>query len=141
MLIAMPRCDWKCPRELNCSQDICQNGELANKEDIVISEDDIIKRYLKNKLTKAIIFGGLEPFFDFYSMLGFIHEFRKISEDDIIIYTGYYENEIKHKVDFLKRYKNIIIKFGRFIPNQKPHYDEVLGVELISDNQYAKKIS
>ena len=31
--------------------------------------------------------------------------------------------------------KNIILKTGRFIPNHKPHYDDVLGVNLISDNQ------
>jgi len=32
---------------------------------------------------------------------------------------------------------NIIIKFGRFIPDQKSHMDETLGVELASPNQYA----
>jgi hypothetical protein len=37
-------------------------------------------------------------------------------------------------------YKNIIIKYGRYIPNQTPHYDEVLGVYLASDNQYAVRI-
>ena len=26
----------------------------------------------------------------------------------------------------LKKYKNIIVKFGRYIPNQKTHYDKVL---------------
>lgn len=39
------------------------------------------------------------------------------------------------------KWKNIIVKFGRFIPNQHPHYDEVLGINLASDNQYAEKIS
>ena len=38
-------------------------------------------------------------------------------------------------------YKNIIIKYGRYIPNQTPHRDEVLGVNLASDNQYAERIS
>ena len=38
-------------------------------------------------------------------------------------------------------YSNIIIKFGRFIPNREPHFDEVLGVNLASNNQYAKRIS
>ena len=33
----------------------------------------------------------------------------------------------------------VIVKFGRFRPNQEKHYDEVLGVYLISDNQYAKE--
>ena len=41
----------------------------------------------------------------------------------------------------LKQYKNIYIKFGRYVPNQNEHYDEVLGVKLVSDNQYGEKIS
>ena len=36
---------------------------------------------------------------------------------------------------------NIIIKFGRFVPMQQPHFDPILGVNLASDNQYAKQIS
>ena len=52
-----------------------------------------------------------------------------------------YFNEILNKVTVLKRFPNIIIKFGRYIPNQQPHYDEVLGVNLASDNQYAERIS
>ena len=38
-------------------------------------------------------------------------------------------------------FRNIIVKFGRFIPDQESHYDEVLGVNLASNNQYAKKLS
>ena len=48
------------------------------------------------------------------------------------------EEEVKEKFNWIYLYKNIIIKYGRYRPNQKPHYDEVLGVNLISDNQYAK---
>ena len=40
----------------------------------------------------------------------------------------------------LKKYKNIIVKFGRFIPNQEKQYDEVLGVYLASNNQYGEKL-
>ena len=40
----------------------------------------------------------------------------------------------------LSKFANVIIKFGRFIPNQKPHFDEVLGVELASPNQYAVEL-
>ena len=36
---------------------------------------------------------------------------------------------------------NIIIKYGRFIPHQEKHFDEILGVYLASDNQYGKRIS
>ena len=39
------------------------------------------------------------------------------------------------------KWENIIIKFGRYIPNQEKHYDDVLGIELASDNQYAEVIS
>ena len=41
----------------------------------------------------------------------------------------------------LLQYPNIIIKYGRFIPDQKSHYDEILGVELASNNQYARNIT
>jgi hypothetical protein len=67
--------------------------------------------------------------------------FRDYTNDPIIIWTGYNENEIEHLVQILKHYKNIIIKFGRYIPDQKPHYDEILGVNLASDNQYAEVIT
>ena len=64
--------------------------------------------------------------------------FRYYTPDDIVIYTGYTEEEIKDKVKWLSLYENIIIKFGRFVPNAEKHFDEVLGVELASPNQYAK---
>jgi hypothetical protein len=32
---------------------------------------------------------------------------------------------------------NLIFKFGRFIPDRPHRFDEVLGVELASDNQFA----
>ena len=40
----------------------------------------------------------------------------------------------------LKKYKNIIMKFGRYIPNKKKHYDPVLGVYLASNNQFGEKL-
>jgi len=61
--------------------------------------------------------------------------------DDVVIYTGYSPEEIQGELKVMKQYENIIIKFGRFRPNQQTHYDEVLGVNLASDNQYAVKIS
>ena len=57
-----------------------------------------------------------------------------------MIYTGYYENEINDKLKKRLSFKNIIVKFGRYIPNDTPVYDEILGVTLASHNQYAKKI-
>lgn len=66
---------------------------------------------------------------------------RVSTQDDIVIYTGYYKEEIKEYIDKLRVYPNIIIKFGRYIPNQEKHYEEELGIYLASDNQYAERIS
>ena len=70
-----------------------------------------------------------------------IKTFREKTLDDIIIYTGYNKNEIENSIEELKQFKNIFIKFGRFIPNQQKHYDNVLQVNLASPNQYGEKIS
>ena len=67
--------------------------------------------------------------------------FRCYTNDDIVIYTGYNESEVSEQIERLRYFKNIIIKFGRYIPNKQSHYDNVLGVNLASDNQYAIKIS
>ena len=53
----------------------------------------------------------------------------------------YWADEIAEQVEKLKGFKNIIIKFGRFIPNNSGRYDDLLGVHLASDNQYAEQIS
>ena len=97
--------------------------------------------YLKDGLEESIVFGGLEPMLQFQELISFIDKFRKVSEDDIVIYTGYYPSELEKELEILKQFKNIIIKFGRYIPNRQSRYDEVLGVTLISDNQFAEKIS
>ena len=85
----------------------------------------------------------MEPFDSFGEMNNFLlcfqHQFH--NQDDIVIYTGYNEDEISQEINMIKEiFSNIIIKFGRYIPNQKSHYDKILGVKLASDNQYAKKI-
>lgn len=87
-----------------------------------------------------MVLGGLEPL-DSDELLHLITLFREQSDDDIVIYTGYTEEEIQKQIKQLKGFENIIIKFGRFIPNQEKHYDEILGIELASPNQYARRIS
>ena len=139
MFIAFPRCDFKCDRE--CGVQVCQNGALAKAPDIDIDVGIIVKKYLDNPITKAVVVGGLEPFDSWSDLLLFIEKFREKSQDDIVIYTGYYKEEIADKIIILKQYPNIIIKFGRFIPGHEKHYDETLGVMLASSNQYAEVIS
>lgn len=139
MFIAFPQCTWKCDKE--CGVQVCQNGALAKAPDIDIDVDKVVKKYLDNPITKAVVCGGLEPFDSWSDLLLFIEEFRAKSQDDLIIYTGYYKEEIIDKINILKRFPNIIIKTGRYIPNQEKHYDEVLGIELASPNQKAERIS
>ena len=69
----------------------------------------------------------------------FAHELRQYTSDDIVIYTGYYKEEIIDKVNLLNQLGNIVIKYGRYIPNQEKHYDGILGVNLASNNQYAER--
>ena len=146
MYIAFPYCTFKCERE--CGQKMCQNSALATAPNIEVSAYEIVNRYLDNPITQAIVMAGLEPFDSPLALLELIKEFRQYTDDDIIIYTGYRKDELTHSFPSLteaynkvKQFKNIIIKFGRFVPNQQPHYDEVLGVKLASDNQYAERIS
>ena len=141
MFIATCYCDFKCCKDLNLDICICQNSPIAQSKIINMSDERIIKRYIKNKLTHAVVFGGLEPFKQFDELIEFIKKLREQTEDEIIIYTGYNKDEIDEEINQLKQYKNIIIKFGRYIPGHKVHLDEVLGVNLASDNQYAEKIS
>ncbi len=139
MYIGFPYCSFKCNKE--CGENVCQNYQLQGENVIEISADELVKRYINNNLQKAIVFSGLEPFDSWEEMKELIRKFRNVTDDDIVIYSGYTYTELADKIYYLKNYKNIIIKFGRFLPNHQKHYDEVLGVELASDNQYAEKIS
>ena len=141
MLIATCFCDWKCLKEQNLDISICQNSQLVLNNIIDIPTERLIKRYLNNPISNAVVIAGLEPMLQFNEVLEFVQEFREKSQDDIVIYTGYYENEVADKINLLKQYKNIIVKFGRFTPDNNKRYDDVLGVWLASDNQYAIKIS
>lgn len=141
MTLMFPKCSFKC--EVGDSN-FCQNSSLANEENVNVLISDVYKRYIGNPITEAIVMQGLEPFDSWEELNSLIFHFR-IHEscfDDIVIYTGYNEDEIDDKIDYLRKmYSNIIIKYGRYIPNQNPHFDEVLGVNLISDNQYAVRIN
>ena len=140
MVIEFPICkNFKCDKK--CGKQVCQNSSLAASPDVDISIIRIVKMYMENNITKAIVFQGLEPFDSKYDLYQLVKMFREYTNDNIIIYTGYTETELEYEIEILKRLsKNIIIKFGRFIPDQPSHYDEILGVSLASSNQYAKKI-
>lgn len=139
MFLATCYCDWKC-----CIADDschCQNSDLAMSPSIRISKADIVKRYLSNSISESIVIAGLEPMLQIDDILELISLFRAETEDDIVIYTGYYEDEIIDEIKALSKYSNIIVKFGRYISGQEGHFDETLGVSLVNKEQYARKIS
>ena len=139
MFIPFPKCSFKCDKE--CGQPVCQNSSLAAAPSVFIKIDNLVERYLSNSITKAIVIGGLEPFDSPIELFTLIDGIREKTNDDIVIYTGYTENELTDKIIMLSLKKNIIIKFGRFVPNKENHYDDLLGIKLASPNQYAKVIS
>lgn len=140
MFIAFPYCTFKCDTE--CGYSVCQNSSLIENTNVInIDEQTIIDRYIKNPITHSIVISGLEPFDSFNELIILIKSFREKTLDDIVIYSGYNKEEITSYIEELKQFKNIVIKFGRFIPNQEKHYDEVLQVTLASPNQYGEKIS
>lgn len=145
MFIVFPYCSFKCGKA------ICQNSSLVKEPNIEISKEEICERYCQNPLSKAMVLGGLEPFDSPTEVGALINCLRNRyqCDDYIVIYSGYTEEEFTDPdntqlytlYNNLKKYKNIIIKFGRYIPGQKAHFDPILGVELISNNQYAIKLT
>ena len=144
MVIMCPTCSFKCDKE--CGEQVCQNSALATSPDIQIDNFSIVDRYLKNPITKAIVFSGLEPFDSFEDMYSIIYALRQRNcTDDVVIYTGYNLNEISAMkrtdgvccIDSLVLLRPLVVKYGRYKPDRKIQYNEILGVNLASDNQFA----
>lgn len=136
------KCDWKCCHEANIPITVCQNEPVvrqAAKEFLISS---IYKAYIDNEITKAVVIGGLEPILQFEEVLSLLDYFRKQNcNDDFVIYTGYYKEEIEKEIEQLKKYPNVILKYGRYKPNSVSRFDDILQITLVSDNQYAERIS
>ena len=143
MFLIFPYCDFKCCLEQNISTAVCQNQPLTNQKNIDITIDEVIHRFINNPITKSIVMGGMEPFKSFEDVLSFVHTLRKEynNHSTIVIYTGYYPNEIKEQLQQLEEYDNILIKYGRYLINSIPRFEPELGVTLQSENQYAEWLS
>lgn len=135
MTLMFPKCSFKCGKD-------CQNQELAKEPDIEVDIDSLCERYLNNPITKAIVCQGLEPLDSQDSLFEFLSILRNKYNcyDDVVIYTGYTEEEVGVLIATLRCYQPVVIKYGRYIAGNEPHYDEILGVKLASNNQYAKRI-
>lgn len=140
--LMMPKCDFKCDKENGVQ--LCQNWELAAAPSVAVPVENFARRYMDNDISEAIVFQGLEPLdslIDVCIISACLYDLG--CQDDIVIYTGYNKDEISPSdLDLLTScvYGHLIIKWGRYIPNQKPHYDSILGVNLASDNQYGELI-
>jgi pyruvate-formate lyase-activating enzyme len=133
MLVAFTKCKWKCAG--------CQNKALGEYQTIQIDPRQLVKRYMINPITSALVCGGLEPMDTFTDLYNLVFEFREKTDDPIIIYTGYTADELESELFKLKMFNNIIVKFGRYLPDLGSTFSPLLGVTLASKNQYAEKIS
>lgn len=140
MVVLFPKCTFKCDKE--CGEQVCHNSKLATATNVNIGTHTLMCRYMRNPITQALVCAGLEPFDSFDDLIELIKAFRweYSCNDAIVIYTGYTKEEISDKVNLLLGFDNIIIKYGRFVPDQIPHTDPLLGVKLASDNQYAEYV-
>lgn len=142
MFLGTSKCDGKCYTEKGLPKETCQNCELMSIPTLHVPFDTLIKRYMGMHLTKAIVIGGLEPMLTWDETRDFMEEFRKVCDDPIVIYTGYYPNEVQDKLDYIKEHiPSVIVKFGRYDPDLKAKFDPILGVTLASENQFAEVIS
>ena len=140
-IILFPYCTFKCGP-------FCQNKSLINCTALEVSFKRLYETYQQNSLNQALVLSGLEPFDSFQDLCELIEYFRNIKKikDDIVIYTGYTEEELYEKLKILKHYigeeacGGIIIKYGRYQEGKDKVLDSLLGVTLASDNQYAKEL-
>ena len=142
MFVSTAICNWKCCTDGGFDKSVCQNSNLAKMPEKDVDNETIYNHYTSNPISKAIVFGGLEPMLQFEEVYSLIKYFRDNGcNDPFVIYTGYNKNELHWELDQLRAFRNIIVKFGRYVPGQEKHFDKVLGVELASNNQYAEVIS
>ena len=145
MYLAACFCDWKCCPD---KPYVCQNNPVTKLPVTDIPDDEILDAYLADPITEAIVIAGLEPLLQVREVASLI---RRAVERDVrttfVIYTGYTKDEAKY-IGFFDELKatgfgsgvDVIMKYGRYIPDRQPHFDEVLGVDLASDNQYGERV-
>lgn len=146
LLLVFPYCTGKCGPK-------CHNYNMIGKKpNLDVSVETIVDMYNNLKTHKAVVFAGLEPMDSFDDVCDLVKALSRISKNcDIVIYTGYYEYEIKDKIKKLidiyhhNRYgnKELIIKFGRYIDNPEDpgHFSEILGIHLAGNNQTVMSVS
>ena len=134
-------CDWKCCKEAGIPVTVCQNHSVINQVNHELSFSSLLKM-VQSSYTDAVLFAGLEPFEQADEVIQCIEYLRANGvQKDIVIYTGYYPEEIDPDTISRLASCDIIMKCGRFVPNSSPRFDEVLGITLVSDNQYGVRLT
>lgn len=144
MFLAFPKCSFKCALEQGLQPEkVCQNYFNIKEKSLDFDLSFLYNIYIQNPITEAFVLGGLEPLDTFEDVLAFIEFIReeKALDDDIVIYTGYYPEEVDEKIKKLKKFNNIYMKCGRFRLGQEKHFDSVLGINLANKEQFGIKIS
>ena len=142
LFIVSSECDFKCCKESGLDISVCQNSSISALPTKTFSNEFIYDQFIKNNITKAIVIGGLEPMLQIDEIIQLISYFHNNDVyNDFVIYTGYYPNEIQEELDKLCQCSDVIVKFGRYIPNRPSCFDRVLGITLASNNQFALRIS
>ena len=101
MFIGTISCTFKCCTDAKIPCTVCQNFPWSSNPIINVDDDSICQRYFSNPITEGIVFGGLEPMDQFDEVYNLIHKFRidYKCNDPVIIYTGYYKDEIIEKIN------------------------------------------
>lgn len=146
MFICANSCDGKCWREQGLSPAICQNDKILCQKTISIPNEEIVEMFMSNHVSEAIIFGGLEPLLQIEDVVDIIRILRDAGDrSDVVVYTGYKLEESPTQ-NFIQRIResnlpHVLLKVGRYIPNDIGKFDEILGVRLASQNQFGYIVS
>lgn len=141
LLIGVCFCDWKCCLESGIPVTVCQNHNLESAKFFEVSFDYVLKT-LNESYADALIIGGLEPFMQTDEVVQLLKFLRENGvKKDLLVYTGYYLEEIDSYTIGLLSDLNVILKCGRYIPDRPSNkIDPVLGIKLASSNQYGVKL-
>lgn len=137
MTLEFPFCDFK------CGVDRCQNAGLVNMDTMTYDIDTILGLYQRTTLTDVIVLQGLEPLHpdSIDEAMDFCERARMVTNDPIIIYTGYTEAEVRSmypgQMSRLHDLTGVVMKVGRYNPDLLPKYDPILGLTLASSNQHS----
>lgn len=145
LYVPTSHCTFKCVTEANAKGIKfieCQNHALAGcSKRIDMSAKEIYDIAQNDVFVEAIILSGLDPLDSFEETMKFVDEFRKLSDMELVIFTGYKEEEISDKIEMLSKYNGITMKVGRYDPTIPAKYDPIGEVTLATGNQYFINVS